>query len=80
MALEWASEPTMLPYNKVHEAGVSHRIVHGYTIMEKDVYDTVLATARRMHLQVSCGFDSLQVLLVNKQTAILPPIVQGVCM
>ena len=50
VALEWASEPTMLPYNKVHEAGVSHRIVHGYIIMEKDVYDTVLAAARRMHL------------------------------
>ena len=50
MALEWASEATMLPYNKVHEAGVSHRIVHGYIIMEKDVYDTVLAAARRMHL------------------------------
>ena len=50
VALEWASEATMLPYNKVHEAGVSHRIVHGYIIMEKDVYDTVLAAARRMHL------------------------------
>ena len=50
VALEWASEPTMLPYNKVHEAGVSHRIVHGYIIMEKDVYDTVLATAWCMHL------------------------------
>ena len=50
LALEWASEATMLPYNKVHEAGVSRRIVHGYIIMEKDVYDTVLAAAHRMHL------------------------------
>ena len=49
----------MLPYNKVHEAGVSHRIVRGFFIMEKDVYDTVLATARRMHFLVSCGFDPL---------------------
>ena len=40
----------MLPYNKEHEAIVSHHIVHGCIIMEKDVYDTVLAIARRMHL------------------------------
>ena len=42
---------TLVCYAKeVHEAGVSPLIVHGYIIMEKDAYDTVLATARRMHL------------------------------
>ena len=50
MALEMTSEPMLLPYNRVHEALRSHRMVQGYIVMEKNVYDTVLAMAPYIHL------------------------------